>query len=177
MLRFVNGDLLAADCQALVNTVNCVGVMGKGIARSFRLRYPKMFHEYVDLCVSKYPIEPGGLFVYRIPVEERRIVSGTRPVPEYVINFATKDHWMHSSKYEWIDKGLWHLLDAVLVEQIRSIAIPPLGCGNGGLSWPRVKDKIIKWYDILNRNHQDELTAYVYSPVDNFTIEEDHGRT
>lgn len=129
MIRYTQGNLLAADAEALVNTVNTVGVSGKGIALMFKEAYPENFRAYE--AVSKAgKLAPGGLFV-----TERRDMLG----PRFIVNFATKKHWRHPSRLEWIEQGLAALRDEIKARGIRSIAIPPLGAGNGGLDWGDVK--------------------------------------
>jgi O-acetyl-ADP-ribose deacetylase (regulator of RNase III) len=132
MIRFTQGNLLAADAEALVNTVNTVGVSGKGIALMFKETYPENFRAYE--AVSKAgKLVPGALFV-----TERHDMLG----PRFIINFATKQHWRHPSRLEWIEQGLAALRNEIEVRGIRSIAIPPLGAGNGGLDWAEVKPLI-----------------------------------
>ncbi|MEQ9245540.1 MAG: macro domain-containing protein, partial [Nitratireductor sp.] len=134
MIRYTQGNLLAADAEALVNTVNTVGVSGKGIALMFKESYPENFRAYE--AVSKAgKLSPGGLFV-----TERQDMLG----PRFIINFATKKHWRHPSKLEWIEKGLAALKNEIKARGIRSIAIPPLGAGNGGLGWGDVKPLVAK---------------------------------
>ncbi|ASG19773.1 type II toxin-antitoxin system antitoxin DNA ADP-ribosyl glycohydrolase DarG [Nitrospirillum viridazoti] len=134
MIRYTQGNLLAADTQALVNTVNTVGVSGKGIALMFKESYPENFRAYE--AVSKAgQLAPGGLFI-----TEREDMLG----PRFIVNFATKKHWRHPSKLEWIEHGLTILREEIKARGIRSIAIPPLGAGNGGLEWNNVKPLIVK---------------------------------
>lgn len=135
MITFTQGNLLDANVDALVNTVNTVGVMGKGIALMFKERYPSNNRAYVDAYKSK-TLEVGKMFV-----------SATNELdgPRWIINFPTKKHWRHPSKIEWIDQGLNELVEVVRDKGIRSIALPPLGCGNGGLNWPDVKPLVEKF--------------------------------
>lgn len=134
MIRYTQGNLLAADAEALVNTVNTVGISGKGIALMFKETYPDNFRAYE--AVSKADeLEPGGLFI-----TERQDMLG----PRYIVNFATKKHWRHPSRLEWIRKGLAELRHEIVTRRIRSIAIPPLGAGNGGLDWSDVKPVIVE---------------------------------
>ncbi|MEO7715531.1 MAG: macro domain-containing protein [Capsulimonas sp.] len=126
------GNLLEADVEALVNTVNTVGVMGKGIALQFRQTFPENFVAYKAAC--KYgSLEPGAMFV-----TETHLLTN----PHYIINFPTKRDWRAKSKIEDIDAGLAALVSTVRELGIRSIAVPPLGCGNGGLEWDEVRPKI-----------------------------------
>ncbi len=129
MIRYAHGNLLAAETEALVNTVNTVGISGKGIALMFKESYPENFRAY-EAVSKRGGLAPGGLFV-----TERHDMLG----PRYIINFATKNHWRHPSKLEWIKRGLAALRMEIKARSIRSIAIPPLGAGNGGLDWNDVK--------------------------------------
>ncbi len=149
MLRFMKGDLLKADAEALVNTVNTVGVMGRGIALQFKQQYPENYRRYAHACENG-EIEPGGLLV----VDLNRMEN-----PRVIINFATKKHWRGDSKMEYIEKGLAELVVAIQKMKIRSIAIPPLGCGLGGLSWPDVKRRIEKALEKLS-----DVEVLVYEP-------------
>lgn len=127
MIRIARGNLLEADAEALVNTVNTVGVMGKGIALMFKDAFPKNFQAYAKAC-KEGEVEVGRMFV-----TER---SG--PGPRWIINFPTKKHWRNPSRLAWIEAGLADLVDIVRSRNIRSIALPPLGSGNGGLDWKTV---------------------------------------
>lgn len=125
--------MLKADAQALVNTVNTVGVMGKGIALQFKEAFPHNNKVYVEAC-KRNELEPGKL----LAVWDSNLHFGKK----LIINFPTKVHWRNPSKYEYIEKGLIALVKLIKKENIQSIALPPLGCGNGGLSWPKVKEMI-----------------------------------
>ncbi len=129
MISFKKGDLLSADVEALVNTVNTVGVMGKGIALQFKNRFPNNTKIYQKACKAK-TFDVGEVLVVR---------EGDLLNSKIIINFPTKKHWRGDSKYEYISSGLIALKEAILSNGIKSIAIPPLGCGNGGLEWERVK--------------------------------------
>ena len=132
MIEIATGNLLEANAEALVNTVNTVGVMGKGIALQFKKAFPENFKAYHKACANK-ELEPGRMLV--VPVDE---LTG----PKFIINFPTKAHWRADSKIEHIESGLVALVNEVKARHIRSIAIPPLGCGNGGLAWSKVKPLI-----------------------------------
>lgn len=134
MISFTTGNLLESQTQALVNTVNTVGVMGKGIALQFKEAYPVNFRMYASACKSKW-LQPGKLLV----VKENTLLG-----ERIIINFPTKTEWYLKSKYEYIEKGLEALSEELKKGEIRSIAIPPLGCGNGGLDWNKVKELINK---------------------------------
>jgi O-acetyl-ADP-ribose deacetylase (regulator of RNase III) len=132
-VKIVHGDLLKqSDVDAIVNTVNCVGVMGKGIALQFRNKWPENSRAYEIACKAK-DVRPGRVFVFD---------SGGLVKPHFIINFPTKDHWKGKSKIEYIKDGLVDLLAQIRRLKIRSIAIPPLGCGNGGLEWAEVRPLI-----------------------------------
>lgn len=132
MIEHVNGNLLQADAEALVNTVNTVGVMGKGIALQFRQAYPDNFNVYQAAC-KHGDVQPGHMLVFE---------TGWLTNPRYIINFPTKRHWKGRSRMEDIAAGLRALIAEVRQRGIRSIAVPPLGCGNGGLDWNEVRPQI-----------------------------------
>ena len=133
MINEAQGNLIEADVEALVNTVNCVGFMGKGIALQFKRAFPDNFTAYERACKAD-DVEPGKMCVY----ETRRLVN-----PKYIINFPTKRHWRGKSRIEDIESGLRALVSEVKRLGIQSIAVPPLGCGNGGLEWSTVKPMIL----------------------------------
>jgi len=132
MIRFTHGNLLDADVEAVVNTVNTVGVMGKGIALMFKERFPENFEAYERACKRK-DVQVGKMFVTESPE-----LNG----PRWIINFPTKAQWRFPSRLEWIEKGLVDLRRVIVERGIRSIAIPPLGSGNGGLEWSEVRPLI-----------------------------------
>lgn len=132
MIKLVEGNLLEADADALVNTVNTEGVMGKGIALQFSKKFPEMFEEYRRACKAGQ-VQPG-----RMHIVER----GEMFQPRYIINFPTKRHWRSPSKMEDIEAGLRALVQDIERLHIRSLALPPLGCGNGGLDWGQVLPRI-----------------------------------
>jgi len=132
MFEFARGNLLESKAEALVNTVNTVGVMGKGVALMFKEAYPENFKAYEAACKKK-EVKVGRMFV-----TERQALIG----PKWIINFPTKEHWRGDSKMKWIEAGLEDLKCVIAEKKIRSIAIPPLGSGNGGLKWPDVRSKI-----------------------------------
>jgi O-acetyl-ADP-ribose deacetylase (regulator of RNase III)/uncharacterized protein YwgA len=135
MIEFKIGDLLTSDAQALVNTVNTVGVMGKGIALQFKDAFRHNSKVYIEACKNK-ALEPGKL----LSVWDENMLYGKK----LIINFPTKTHWRQPSKYEYIQKGLVALREEIINRDIKSIAIPPLGAGNGGLDWAVVKPMIIE---------------------------------
>ena len=133
MILSTTGNLLSAQTDALVNTVNCVGVMGKGIALQFKRAWPTMFEAYVAAC-RQGAVAPGRLHVWAIPAE-----SGHR----HIVNFPTKRHWREGSRLEDIDAGLVDLRRLIELFGWRSLALPPLGCGNGGLDWRIVRPRVV----------------------------------
>jgi O-acetyl-ADP-ribose deacetylase (regulator of RNase III) len=132
MIRFVQGNLLDAPVDALVNTVNEVGVMGKGIALQFREAFPESSHEYEQAAKA------GQVKIGRVLVTRSASLLG----PQWIIHFPTKKHWRNPSQLAWIRSGLTDLARVIEREHIRSIALPPLGCGNGGLEWSFVRKEI-----------------------------------
>lgn len=132
MITYTQGNLLEARAEALVNTVNTVGVMGKGIALMFKERFERNFDLYAAACKAKQ-VRVGKMFVTE---------TGELNGPRWVINFPTKEHWRAPSRLEWVDAGLQDLKRVLQERQIKSVAIPPLGAGNGGLDWPTVKARI-----------------------------------
>lgn len=132
MITYKTGNLLDAPVQALVNTVNTVGVMGKGVALQFKIAFPENAKVYTD-AAKKGEIKLGEVLV--VPVNSMSSVK-------YIINFPTKAHWRYPSRIQWIKSGLENLREQLLKYKIKSIALPPLGCGNGGLDWSEVKPVI-----------------------------------
>ena len=122
MISYTSGDILNADVEALVNTVNCVGVMGRGIALQFKNMFPQNFEAYASACAVD-AVQPGKMFVFE---------TGQLTNPRFIINFPTKRHWKGKSRIEDIDAGLVALREEIVRRGIRSIAIPPLGSGLGG---------------------------------------------
>lgn len=132
MIVLQPGDILEADAEALVNTVNCVGVMGRGIALQFKRKYPDNFRVYKAAC-DREELHLGAVLVHEV---------GQLTNPRYIINFPTKRHWKGKSRIEDIRSGLVALVAEVQKRGIRSVAVPPLGCGMGGLEWCDVKPLI-----------------------------------
>ena len=131
-MEFTTGDILRADVEAVVNTVNCVGFMGRGIAAQFKRSFPANFQAYASACKSG-EVVPGSMFVF---------ATGWLTNPRFVINFPTKRHWRGKSRMKDIEAGLEALVAEVRKRKIESIAIPPLGCGLGGLDWRDVRPRI-----------------------------------
>lgn len=132
MIEFKNGDILSEQAEAIVNTVNCVGVMGRGIALQVKKSFPENFKAYAAAC-KRGEVEPGKMFVFE---------TGQLANPRYIMNFPTKRHWKGKSRIEDIESGLVALVNEVRVRGILSIALPPLGCGLGGLDWTDVRPRI-----------------------------------
>ena len=153
MIEFTRGNLLEAKAEALVNTVNTVGVMGKGVALMFKEAYPENFKAYEAACKRK-EVRVGSMFV-----TERQSLLG----PKWIINFPTKEHWRGDSKMAWIESGLEDLKRVIVEKKIRSIAIPPLGSGNGGLNWPDVRFKIEAELGALK-----DVSVIIYEPTDQY---------
>lgn len=146
MIRYKQGSLFDSNCQTLVCTVNCEGVMGKGIALEFKKNFPEMFIRYRDVCLySKTQLNHGGdLWLYRYPDLEQFTLWDTdgnlnTGRQSKILCFATKEHWRNPSKLEWIDRGLEEFVRMYKEWGITSVAFPKLGCNNGGLDWDRVQ--------------------------------------
>ena len=150
MIEYKVGDMFTEDVEALVNSVNCVGVMGRGIALQFKNVFPENFKAYAEAC-RREEVQPGRMFVF----ETGQMIGA----PSYIINFPTKRHWRGKSRMEDIESGLQALAHEVTERNIRSIALPPLGSGLGGLDWPMVRSRI---EDAL-RNIED-LRVVVFEP-------------
>lgn len=140
MLAIVHGDLLKAKTEAIINTVNCVGVMGKGIALQFKQAFPANYEAYRRACDAG-EVKLGKMFVFD---------TGSMIWPRYIINFPTKGHWKAKSRLSDIKEGLEDLKRIILELDIQSIAVPPLGCGNGGLAWNEVEPVIRSALDQLS---------------------------
>jgi len=150
MIRYTQGNLLEAPTEALVNTVNEVGVMGKGIALMFRETFPANTRAYESACRA------GEVRVGKMLVTRDRDLTGGR----WIINFPTKKHWRNPSRLEWIRQGLKDLARILHENRIRSVAVPPLGCGNGGLEWSQVRHEI----EAVLSNLED-VDVLVYEPT------------
>ncbi len=150
MISTLKGNLIQADADALVNTVNCEGFMGKGIALQFKKAFPENFTAYARACRAG-EVQPGRMFVFR---------TGSMINPRYIINFPTKRRWREKSRIEDIQSGLTTLVSEVRRLKISSIAIPPLGCGLGGLDWGEVKPLIIRSFSDLSEVH-----VFLFEPV------------
>jgi len=150
MWKIAEGNILEADTQALVNTVNTVGVMGKGIALQFKKAFPEMFEAYEAVCKAK-KLQLGQMHVYD---------RGSMLNPRYIINFPTKGHWKGRSKIADIEAGLDALVEELRRRGITSVAIPPLGCGHGGLNWTDVRPLIERALERV-----PGVEAFIYAPT------------
>lgn len=153
-LKFRKGDMFSEPAEALVNTVNCVGVMGKGVALEFKRRWPANYKAYKKVCDAK-ELTPGKMFVF----DTMQLFPSDGP--RYLINFPTKAHWRSKSKLSYVEDGLDALVEEIQKHKIKSIAIPPLGCGNGGLNWAEVKPLITSKLANL-----DDLHVVIFPPND-----------
>lgn len=149
VIEYKHGDILREDAEALINTVNCVGIMGRGIALQFKNAFPENFKAYVRAC-RKNEVQPGKLFVFE---------TGQLTNPRYIINFPTKRHWRGKSRIEDIEAGLKALVDTIRKYNIHSVAIPPLGSGLGGLDWSVVKVHIEEMLQTLS-----SVRVIIYEP-------------
>jgi len=150
VIEHKRGNVLKEQTEALVNTVNCVGVMGRGVALQFKNAFPENFKAYAEACKQE-KVKPGCLFVYE---------TGRMMPPRYIINFPTKRHWRGKSRMEDIESGLRSLVEVIRCHNIRSIAIPPLGSGLGGLNWQQVKSHIEAAVKPLT-----EVQVIIYEPM------------
>ena len=150
MIRMTHGDILRADAEAIINTVNCVGVMGRGIALQFKKAWPNNFNAYATACKNK-DVQPGRMFIFE---------TGQLANPRYIINFPTKRHWRAASRIEDIESGLLALVNDIQRLGIKSIAIPPLGAGLGGLDWAIVRSIIEEVMQPLC-----DVDVFLYEPI------------
>lgn len=156
-VEIAKGDLLEQRVDAIVNTVNTVGVMGKGIALQFKRKWPANFKAYEAACKSG-EVVPCKMFVFD---------NGQLAEPKFIINFPTKRHWRQASKLSDIECGLDDLIKQIRSLRIRSIAIPPLGCGNGGLEWAQVRPLIEEAFSAV-----PEVEARLFAPSDGAGVRE-----
>ncbi|WP_417749122.1 macro domain-containing protein [Rosistilla oblonga] len=150
MIEITRGDILKAEAEALVNTVNCVGVMGRGIAAQFKKKFEENFKAYKKACDAG-ELRPGMMLVF----DNETFIN-----PRYVVNFPTKNHWRAKSKIVDIESGLEALVEVVRDRKINSIAIPPLGCGLGGLRWSEVRPRIEAAFADL-----EDVQVFLYEPA------------
>ena len=146
MIQYAQGDLFDSGAQVLTNPVNCVGVMGKGLAKGFADRFPGILKPYKAACADGR-LRPGQVQLLTLP-------DGT-----VIANLPTKDHWRHPSQIEWVRDGLWTLRIKMRERGLTTVAIPPLGAGLGRLDWKAVDGQINATFGA-----DDDITAYVYAP-------------
>ena len=154
MIEYRNGDIFTARTDALVNPVNCVGVMGKGLALEFKRRWPENFVAYQERC-GRGMIEPGRVFVFDTGASDR---------PRYIMNFPTKRHWRDASLLGDIEAGLVDLVAKSLALNLGSIAIPALGAGLGGLHWTQVRRRIEQAFAGIDEVAEMPVTVVIYGP-------------
>lgn len=145
MLKYIEGDIFSSPAQVLVNTVNTVGVMGKGIALEYKKRYPEMFNQYKLQC-DRHKLVVGKLILWY-------------GIDHWILQFPTKEHWRNPSKLEYIERGLMTFVNKYADYNISSIAFPKLGCGNGELDWNQVKPLMEKYLKNL------PIDVYIYLGV------------
>ena len=148
MIRFAKGNIFDSGCAALVNPVNCVGVMGKGLALQFKQRFPANFTSYAKACRAG-ELVPGRMHLF----------DTSSPQPRCIVNFPTKRHWRDASRLGDVAQGLDALAGVIANNKFRSIAVPPLGCGLGGLPWHDVRQLIDRHLSPL-----DLVDIVVYGP-------------
>lgn len=159
MIKYIKGDLFNSNYQTLVCTVNCEGVMGKGIALKFKNRFPRMYSAYRGVCLYGDQLKQGGdLWLFSYPeIDQLTLWTPTENGDQLiqsrhsqVLCFATKEKWRNPSKLEWIERGLQKMKDIISKGNIRSIAFPKLGCSNGGLNWLDVKPLMEEYLNKLD---------------------------
>ena len=150
MIQLKRGNILDADVEAIVNTVNCVGVMGAGLALQIRKAFPSNYLAYVEACKNN-KVKPGKMFTWRVNQETK---------PKYIINFPTKRHWRNKSRVDDIEAGLAALAKEIKRKKIKSIAVPPLGCGLGGLDFKDILPRIIRGLHDVG-----DVEIHVYEPA------------
>ena len=160
MIEYKTGNILREDAEALVNAVNCVGVMGRGIALQFKRVFPENFKTYAARC-RRGEMQPGRVFVFE---------TGRARPPRYVVNFPTKRHWRESSRIEDIESGLASLAEEIRARSIRSVAVPALGSGLGGLHWPAVRRRMQAALEKL-----PEVKIVIFEPGGGPAADGEHG--
>lgn len=148
MITYIRGNIFYSDAEALVNPVNCVGVMGAGLAKAFAIRYPEMEHLYKEACIER-KVKIGNILIYSL----------APPSTKKILLFPTKIHWKDNSRLEYIDAGLKCLRALIFTSRFDSIALPKLGCGKGKLDWKDVKPLIEK-----HLSNIDFCKVTVYEP-------------
>jgi len=152
MIEYIKGDIFSSPARVIVNTVNTVGVMGKGIALEYKERYPEMYLAYREACEKKQ-FHIGKLMLYYAP-------------DHWVLLFPTKEHWRNPSKVEYIEAGLEEFVNTYTEKGITSVAFPKLGCGNGGLDWNIVRPIMEKYLGSL------PIDVYIYLGDDQGSVSE-----
>ncbi|HPZ08876.1 MAG TPA: macro domain-containing protein [Candidatus Eremiobacteraeota bacterium] len=147
MIKILKGDIFDSQAQTLVNTVNCVGIMGKGLALKFKKRFPDMFQDYQTIC-KKEELKLGQPYLYK------------SLIPPWILNFPTKGHWRAVSRVEDIVKGLEYLIEHYKEWGITSLAIPPLGCGQGQLEWDTVGPILTHYLSLM------DIPVEIYAPYE-----------
>lgn len=158
-IEFKSGDLLAEPAEALVNPVNCEGFMGRGLAKQFKEAWPDNFRAYAAACAAN-DLRPGRVHVFE---------TGRMFPPRYIVNFPTKRRWRERSRLAYVVEGLASLVEEIRRRAIRSVAIPPLGAGLGGLSWPEVRDLIVRAVAEL-----PDVAVLVFQPRPDLERDDDH---
>lgn len=148
------GDLFTASTAAIGHGVNCRGLMGAGIAKEFRRRWPDMYSEYRKLCEERL-LKPGQIYPYRFAIDPTEV-----PAPWFVINIASQEYPGPDASYEWLDSGICNALAYCRERGIVSLAIPRIGCGIGGLTWELVRDLL----EVASVAYGDTTTLEVWSP-------------
>lgn len=150
MIEFKQGDIFDSGAQVLVNPVNCAGVSGKGLAQEFKRRWPDNQKIYEYYCRNKQ-LQPGELLLYR-----------QREPAQLIFNVATKDHWRNPSELRWIFNCVYNIRHFAIMLEVKSVAVPELGCGNGGLDW-----KIVKTFieTAIVNIHDPEINYLIYEPI------------
>ena len=154
MITYKTGDIFKSSAQVITNTVNCVGVMGKGLALTYKNKFPEMFQEYKSKC-DRGEVNPGKPYLW----EDEKI---------QILNFPTKRHWKQNSLLADVEEGLKYLANNYAQIGISSIALPPLGCGLGGLNWSDVKNLINKYLGPI-----EDLDVYVYEKQEAKSLSDD----
>jgi len=149
MIKYTTGNIIESNAEALVNTVNTVGVMGKGIALAFKKAFPENYKIYREAFKSG-----------QLNIGELLITTTNQLSPKYIINFPTKKHWRERSEMNFVETGMKALVKEIRQRAIKSVAIPPLGCGNGGLKWEKVKPLILRELEAV----QDDVEVIIYEP-------------
>lgn len=151
-IKIIEGDLFESKAEVFVNAVNCDGIMGKGIALQFKQRYPRMFEWYWEVCRGG-DLFPGQMIPW--PTAEKQ--------PSYIFNIATKNHWRNQSRWQWIDEGICDSLEVMYKMDLRTIAMPALGCGEGGLDWDVIHKAILDSFSYKVMNSGIEI--HLYKPL------------